>query len=100
MERIYMKILYGLVALFILVWIISKVMNTPSNDISIDNKTVIEKPLEIDKTLKVSKAPATNEDCMDARNQFAACDKYSGNLYIDCVAQVKAPPGCGPVSLK
>lgn len=39
-------------------------------------------------------------DCDRAKAQFQACEGKSGESYINCIANINAPAGCGETSLQ
>jgi predicted Zn finger-like uncharacterized protein len=39
-------------------------------------------------------------DCDRAKAQFQACEGRSGDSYINCIANINAPAGCGETSLQ
>jgi hypothetical protein len=41
-----------------------------------------------------------NYDCESAKADFRACEKLGGDSYINCLARINAPEGCGEVSIQ
>jgi hypothetical protein len=37
-------------------------------------------------------------DCERAKAEFRACERLSGDSYVNCLARINAPEGCGDVS--
>lgn len=54
------------------------------------------KQREAEEMQKREKAKAAA--CENSRKQFFACDKYSGNSYVDCIAALHAPEDCGEIA--
>jgi outer membrane murein-binding lipoprotein Lpp len=38
--------------------------------------------------------------CTKAKAEFAECEQKTGNAYVNCLASLHAPEGCGEVSLQ
>lgn len=44
--------------------------------------------------------PSAVSACEAAKERFRACESQSGDRYVDCLANINAPPGCGETSLQ
>jgi len=44
--------------------------------------------------------PIAMADCDKAKAQFRACERYSGISYVNCLASIHAPAGCGETTLQ
>jgi hypothetical protein len=82
----------GLLLVLFILWVLAQVFgrgptNQPTNKDS-NNKS------------STSTTDSQISDCERAKAQFRVCEKLSGDSFVNCLAGIHAPEGCGEVSIQ